>query len=279
MAARSSPAIDQLMVLGDRQHTREYVRDLWERRHFVMALARTDLRVRHLNSVLGQLWHLVNPALMISVYYFIFGVVLDARRGVPFYITFLVTGVVTFRSSQSTIVGCAGAIPKNLGLIRSIQFPRALIPLSITIEQVLAFLPAYALVILVAVIDGAPVSWRILLLPLVIAAGAIFSFGFGLTAARLGAGYSDFQQLLPHTFRVLFYVSGVLFSIEQSISNESIRRILSLNPFYGLIESARWCLLGDRLDMIALAALAGWTAIGLVGGLAFFRAAEYRYGG
>jgi len=267
-----------LLVLGTRPSLREYLHDLWSRRHFVMALATTDLRVRHMNSVLGQLWHLVNPALMITVYYFVFGVVLDARRGIDHYVTFLVTGVMTFRLAQATITGCASAIPKNLGLIRSIQFPRALVPVSISIQNVLGFLPGFALVVLVGVLEGVPPSWSLALLPAVIAVGAVFSLGLGLVAARLGAGYSDFQQILPHAFRVLLYVSGVLFSVQNSIANETVRTVLSLNPFYGLIELARWCVLDTPLHDTGVVSFAAWTAVGLVGGLKFFRAAEFRYG-
>lgn len=267
-----------LLVLGVRRSTRDYFAELWERRHFAVALATTDLRGRHMNSVLGQVWHLLNPALMITVYYFIFGVVLDARRGVDHYITFLVTGVMSFRLAQSIITDSAGSIPKNLELIRSIQFPRTLIPVSVTLQGLLGFLPGFSLVVVVGLLEGAPFSWRLALAPLLILDITMFSLGAGLIAARLGSSYTDFQQVLPHVFRILFYVSGVLYRSSSAISSETARFVLSLNPFYGLVETMRWSVLGTPVHPAALASFVSCTVVGLVAGLVFFRRAEYRYG-
>jgi teichoic acid transport system permease protein len=274
-----SPGHDQLIELGTRQPTTRYLRDLWARRHFALSLADNDLRAKHMNSVLGQLWHLLNPALMILVYFLIFGVVLDARRGVDNYVTFLVIGVVLFRFSQNTIIGSAQCITKNLGLIRSIQFPRALVPVSMVLENLFALVPAMVLVLVTAVLDGADLGARTLLLPLVIVVTALFTLGVGLAAARAGAALTDLSQVLPHLFRILFYMSGVLFAVDQFIADETIRSLFALNPFFCAISAARWSLMGEPLTGLVLVSFATWTVVALLAGLTFFRRAEHRFGG
>lgn len=270
---------DQLIELGTRQSTSSYLRDLWSRRHFALSLADNDLRAKHMNSVLGQLWHLLNPALMILVYFLIFGVVLDARRGIENYVTFLVMGVVLFRFAQNTIIDCAQCITKNLGLIRSIQFPRALVPVSVVLEHLFAIVPAMGLVLVTALLDGADVGPRTLLLPIIIAVTAAFTLGIGLAAARAGAALTDLSQVLPHLFRILFYMSGVLFSVDRFITNDTVRGLFALNPFYCAISTARWSLMGEPLPANVLISLAIWTVVALGGGLTFFRWAEHRFGG
>lgn len=274
-----SPGRDQLIELGTRQSTTSYLRDLWARRHFALSLADNDLRMKHMNSVLGQLWHLLNPALMILVYFLIFGVVLDARRGVDNYVTFLVMGVVLFRFSQNTIIGCSQCITRNLGLIRSIQFPRALVPVSVVLENLFALVPAVSLVMLTALLDGANLGLRTLLLPVVILVTALFTLGVGLAAARAGAALTDLSQVLPHLFRILFYMSGVLFAVDRFISNETVLGLFALNPFFCTISAARWSLMGEPLPGLVVLSLAIWTVVALTAGLAYFRRAEHRFGG
>ena len=267
-----------LIVLGTRRPLGTYLREVWQRRDFSYALADNDLRLRHMNSVLGQLWHLLNPALMIFVYFLIFGVVLDARRGVDNYVTFLVTGVIVFRLAANTITACARCIPTNIGLIRSIQFPRALVPIAVVLENLMAAIPALGLVILVAFLDGADVTWRLLTLPVVIGLGSMFTLGTGMMAARAGATLTDLTQVLPHFFRIMLYVSGVLFSVEAMIDNQLIRNLFALNPFYCLVAVARWSVMNAPIGERVLLGLVGWAIGGLIVGFPYFTRAEHRFG-
>ncbi len=231
-----------------------------------------------MNSVLGQMWHLLNPALMILVYYFIFGVFLGARDGIDNYVAFLVAGVISFRYVQAVIIQCTRSVPANIGLIRSVQFPRALVPGAVTIEQTLALLPGLLLVFVVAAVDGAPITWRILLLPAVIGAGASFALGLGFFGARIGASLTDLSQVLPHAFRILLYTSGVLFSLQRSVSNQLILTIFQLNPFYGFVSTVRWSIMAQPLEPLVVGSFLCWALIAPVVGLWYFRRAEHQFG-
>ncbi len=273
------PAADDLIVLGNRVPIGEYLRELWDRRHFAFALAENDTRSKHLDSFLGQVWHLLNPAMMIAVYFSIFGVILSARDGIDHYVTFLVAGVMVFRFSQNTIVSCCRCIPRNLGLIRSIQFPRSLVPVSVLLEELLSLLPAIGLIVVVAFFDGVDFGIRILLLPVIILLGAMMSLGIGMAGARVGAVLTDLQQILPHFFRIMLYVSGVLFSVRDSIENELLYKAFALNPFYDLVTMARWSITGHPIDRFVVFGLVSWAFVGLAIGGTAFRRAEHRYGG
>jgi teichoic acid transport system permease protein len=270
--------VPELMVLGTRTPLGAYLRDLWTRRHFARGLADSDMRAKHMNSVLGQFWHLLNPAMMIFVYWLVFGLILDARRGVENYISFLVVGVIIFRFTQNAIMGAAKSIAANLGLIRSIQFPRALVPISEVYAQLLALLPGIVLVAVVAAIDGVRPGPELLALPVVIGAAAMFSTGIGLMAARASTTLADLQQVLPHVFRILLYMSGVLFSVDAAIESQAIKDLFALNPFYCIITATRWAILGTPTSIWVPIALAIWTVLAVVIGFAWFRRGEHRYG-
>lgn len=276
--AGGSRGSDELVTLGVKEPIGDYLRSMWARRDFAMALARNDLRARHMNSFLGQAWYLMNPALNIAIYFLIFGVVLNARRGVESYISFLVIGVMFFRLTQNAVINCASCITKNAGLIRSIQFPRALIPVSVIIEAVLQFIPSIFLIALVTVIDADAPMWNWLGIPVILAATVAITLGLGLVAARIGAFLTDLQQLLPHFFRIMLYVSGVLFSVNDRIGNQTIRNLFFLNPFYDIIEGARWAFMGRPIGERVVVGLAGWTVVSLIAGLLVFKRGEHRYG-
>jgi teichoic acid transport system permease protein len=270
---------DGLTTLGLSERLPVYLRAMWARRDFTIELAKNDFRSNHMDSALGQAWHLLNPAFNIGIYFLIFGVVLDARRGVDNYVTFLVIGVMFFRLVQSAVIDCSSSIGKNSGLIRSIQFPRALVPVSVVLQAVMQFAPSVVLIAIISVFDvGAP-GWHWLGIPAVLVATIAIALGLGLLAANIGAFLPDLQQLLPHIFRLGLYVSGVFFAVDERISNETIRSLYFLNPFYDIIEAARWAFMGRPLGERVIVGLTAWAVVSLVAGILVFKRGEHRYGG
>ena len=137
-----------------------YVKDVWHRRHFAVVVPANDIRAQNMDTFFGQLWHLFNPALLIGVYYVIFGVILDANRGVENFIGFLVVGVIIFNLSQRSLQDAAISLRRNQSLIRSIQFPRALLPISSIVGQTVAFFPSFIVMLGFLLVTGENPSIR-----------------------------------------------------------------------------------------------------------------------
>jgi len=255
-----------------------YLSRLWDRRGYLSYGPRTELRSRNQNTVLGNLWHLLNPILSIAVYYLIFGVILGVTRGVEFFLAFLAVGVFTFQFINKGVRSCAGSLRRNLGLLRSINFPRAIIPLSATITEFLAFLPSVVVMAVVTVANGAPVrmSW-LAVVPLTMVLVA-FTAGAGLVSARLNHLLPDFENLLPFVFRLLFYGSGVLFSVEAYVTSERLLALFVANPVYSFLTLFRWAFLGMPMSGWEVLSIGVWTVGLVVGGLWWFRRGEATYG-
>ncbi|MGV9573970.1 ABC transporter permease, partial [Streptomyces nigra] len=94
-----------LSVSGARPSLFEYVRQLWDRRHFILAFSRAKLTAQYSQAKLGQLWQVATPLLNAAVYFLIFGLILEADRGMSreVYVPFLVTGVFVFTFTQSSV--------------------------------------------------------------------------------------------------------------------------------------------------------------------------------
>lgn len=255
-----------------------YLLEVWRRREFAVVVPAQDLRAQNMDTALGQLWHLLNPALLVGVYFLIFGVVLDTRRGVENFLGFLIVGVVLFHLIQRVVQDAAVCIGRNQGLIRSIQFPRILLPLATVNGQTFAFLPALAVALLAVLATGERPSVRWLAIIAVLAAVYVFNLGAALVVARVGASVTDLQRLLPHLLRLLFYASGVIFSVEVFVTSDFWRAAFAVNPIYDLITCARWCLLGTEVAPSVVTGLVAWCAVLPVAGFVAFRRAERRFG-
>lgn len=294
-----------------------YLADLWQRRHFIMGFATARNVAMYTEARLGQVWQVLTPLLNAAVYYLIFGVILDTKRGVPDFIGFLVAGVFIFNFTQRSFIIASRVINDSLPLIRALYFPRAALPLGyvlIELEQLMVSMVVLAIIVLAA---GEPLTWYWLLVLPVLLLQAIFNVGAGLILARIGAGVDDVSQLLPFVVRTWMYTSGVMFSIQTLKSltgHHKLAYVLQVNPAAVYITLVRTALLkSQRLsipgaapynhrlctlyyneparhlyDSAHCAALVsrtdlwlyavGWAVLALVIGFFYFWRAEARYG-
>jgi len=237
-----------------------------------------DFRAQNLDTVLGSLWHVVNPLLQVGVYFLVFGMILRTDRGLDNFLTFLAVGIFTFQFTQRSATKGAKAIVSNEGLIRSIGFPRVILPISSVMAEGLAHLPAVAVMLVVAVATGVWPSVFWVLIVVVLAVQVMFNLGLAFIAARVTTMFRDFENMLPFMFRILFYLSGILYSVQDRVSNPTLRRIFYLNPAFALASLARSAVFGELGQPVLWVSAAGWAALLLVGGFFFFKAGEDSYG-
>lgn len=261
--------------------TRNYLIEMWNRREFAIAVPLEELRSAHKTTLLGNLWHLGNPLLLIGVYYFVFGKLLKSDRGIDNYLLWLTIGVFAFRLTSSSVLGGATSISKNKGLIRAIKFPRALLPISVVISTVLTFGIELSLLTIFTMGSGVGLSRRLLWLPLIVLIHTAFNAGGALIAARLNEAFRDIQQIIPFLFRLLMYLSGVMFPIQTYFGDDIggwAKQLLSLNPILHILNLYRWAFLGTEVDVNASVRTAVIAVAALWFGFRYFRAAEWRYG-
>lgn len=256
---------------------RPYLRAMWSRRSYIRYVANSTLSERQINSVLGNLWHLINPILQISVYYVIFGLVLEVDRGVANFITFLTIGTLIFTSFQRSTISGSRSVVSNLGLVRAVSFPRAILPVTSTLTETIAMLPSIFVIYVVAIATGESVHPRWLILLPILVVMVLFNLGAALLAARATTHVRDLQQVLPFVFRILLYASGVLFSASE-YAEGAYRWMFTLNPVYCFLTLCRWSILGGAIDGLLAISAAIWTVTLLVAGFLWFRAGEASYG-
>ncbi|MEV6952610.1 ABC transporter permease [Streptomyces sp. NPDC051183] len=275
-----------LSVSGARPSLGGYVRQLWGRRHFIMAFSRAKLVAQYSQAKLGQIWQVATPLLNALVYYLIFGLILNAGRGMEkgVYIPFLVMGIFVFTFTQNSLMAGVRAIPTNLGLVRALHFPRASLPISFSMQQLQQLLYSMIVVVVVAVGFGnyPRLSW-LLVIP-TLALQFVFNTGLALVFARMGSKTPDLAQLMPFLTRTWMYASGVMFSISEMLKDKPawIADVLQWNPAAIYMDLVRFALIDDygrdNLPPHVWAFAVGWAVLIGFGGFVYFWKAEERYG-
>ncbi|MEU3525767.1 ABC transporter permease [Streptomyces sp. NPDC038707] len=275
-----------LSVSGARPSLAEYVRQLWGRRHFILAFSQAKLTAQYSQAKLGQLWQVATPLLNAAVYFFIFGLILHASRGMSreVYIPFLVTGVFVFTFTQSSVMSGVRAISGNLGLVRALHFPRASLPISFSLQQLQQLLFSMLVLFVVAVGFGSYPGPSWLLIVPVLVLQFLFNTGLALIVARMGAKTPDLAQLMPFLLRTWMYASGVMFSIDTMLAGrpEWIVRVLQVNPVAVYMDLMRFALIdgygSSHLPPHVWAIALFWAVVVFAGGFVYFWKAEERYG-
>src|SRR5579872_7346693 len=190
-----------------------YLRQVWQRRHFIVAYATARSVSMYTEARLGQLWQVLTPLLNSAVYYLIFGILFQANRGISHYTAYLVTGVFIFGFTERSIVVGSSVMRANLALIRALHFPRACLPLAYVLVEFQQLLLSMIVLFAIVLGTGEPLTlYWFLLLP-VLFLQAMFNMGAALILARVGAGAQDVGQLVPFLLRVWRYFCGVMYSI------------------------------------------------------------------
>lgn len=278
-----------LQRMGVRPGLREYMRSLWERRDFTLVLARSKAEAENQNTYLGRVWDILNPTLNAAVYVLIFGLLLKTRDGMANVVGFIVVGTFMYKFFSDSVTGSAKAIPRNLNLVRSLHFPRAVLPISSVLAELTMLAPALLVMATFVIVSdrwmfnlGSQPDWTwFLLLPAVLML-FMFSTGAGFVLARLGARWPDILNFLPFVLRIGMYASGVIFSIDHYIKgNEVLGAIMNYQPVAVYLNLARQAVLEEPSAPFAphmwLVGLA-WAVVMLVVGFIVFWRDEARYG-
>jgi teichoic acid transport system permease protein len=237
----------------------KYLRMLWQRRQFITGFATASNVAMYSEARLGQLWQVLTPLLNAAVYFLIFGVLLHVSRGVPDYITFLVTGIFVFNFTQRACITSSVVMRDNLPLIRALPFPRGCLPLGYVIIELQQLLLSFTVLFVIILAYGEPFTWYWFLILPILVLQTLFNVGCSFLLARWGSGFDDVSQLLPFVIRTWMYASGVIFSITTSLAlvpgqslyyHRHLAYLLQINPAAVYITLIRNSLLtAQRISM------------------------------
>lgn len=272
--------LDGLRMIGTRPALSDYVRQLWGRRHFIVADSRAKVSSNMRQMILGNTWLVLKPVLNAAVYLLIFGILLQTNRGIDNFIGYLVIGVFMFNFTARSLSSGANSVASGRNLMRAFSFPKASLPISAVLRETLNAIPALVAMMLmvIAIPPHAVITWRWLIFPAVFALQIIFNLGIAMIAARLVAKIRDLSNLISLFTRFWLYGSGVFFSYDRFINHPKLLLLMEANPLFQVLDISRDLLLyGETPEPRAWAILAAWAVTALGVGLIFFWRGERNY--
>jgi len=253
-------------------------RELWEYRDLLVLLVRRDLLARYQQTLLGPLWHLLQPVLTTLVFALVFsrfaGIPTDGVPAPLFYLC----GLLGWNYFAQNVVGSGGAFINNQQLFSKVWFPRLIAPMAIVAAnlitvalQLVPFLAFFAYYKLFGTSAGnVHLGWSALLAPLPLLHLAALSLGIGLCLAASTARYRDAMHLTQYVVQLWLFATPIIYPL--SHVPERWGWLIRANPVSAPIETLRWCLLGrGTIDPGALGWSVGVTVVLLFAGVFAFQ--------
>ena len=283
----ASPTTTKLVTLGNlsrvgaRPPLGQYVRLLWERRHFLWADARAKVASGTRQSLLGKAWLVLDPLINGAVYFLVFGLLMKNARGIDNFLGYLLIGVFLFQFTTQSINGGARSVQSGKNLIRAFTFPRAALPISVVLRNLLNLGPT--LVTLAALIYFVPpveeYTWRLALVPAALGLQVVFVIGLSLLVARWAAALPDITNLVGVVMRVWLFMSAVFYSFDRFVTDPDLLVWLEANPMFIVLDIVRDCVLyATTPDLMRWVWLGAWALGTLLIGFVVFWQAEESYG-
>lgn len=220
--------------------------NLIRKRKLVAEIVRFRLKSTAVDNRLGFLYWLVDPILMILVYWFVFSVLRGTDVYSP-YPVFLGCAIISWKYFTRCLGNGIKTFKSHGSTMKSIPFPTIVLPIALTLEEgILYIFGVVALVVVAALLGCTPTPYLWQLLPL-IAIQAVFMFGIALVASVLGAIIYDLSLYISHAIRIGFYISPSLYGIDmikdKLISHpEVFEAYILINPFALLFTGYRLCI-------------------------------------
>lgn len=249
---------------------------LWRARGLLYFLVWRDLKVRYKQTVLGILWAVLQPLLMMLVFTVIFGhFVRLPSDGVP-YALFVYSALVPWTFFSQALSQAANSLIDSSHLIAKASFPRLVIPLAAALGAAVDSGVTLILLVGMLAIYGITPSLALIALPFFLVLALVAALAVGVWLSALNVQYRDVRYTLPFLIQIWFYATPIIYPAR--LISGSWHWVLALNPLTGIIDGCRWALIGTgTLDGRALALSVTISLLLLVAGLYYFRRVERRF--
>jgi ABC-type polysaccharide/polyol phosphate export permease len=251
---------------------REAARESWSRRRLIRYLVQADLKKKGADTLLGNLWWVLDPILQMLVYVVLVTIIF--QRTTPAYPLFIFAAILPWKWFTSSINDAIVSVTSQERLIKQIHFPKIVLPFAATVAGLVNFgFGLVGLAGLLILLFPDRISVTLVLIPIIAAVQFVFTLGLTFLVAATNVFYRDLGNVSRHVLRLWFYLSPAIYSISQVDhivqENPILGVLFNLNPFTILFEAyraviysgelPRWSTLGGLfLASLVLLLVATW---------------------
>lgn len=261
--SQKSPLLEELVYLI---RYRDLVREIISR----------NIKVRYKRSMLGVLWTMISPLLMMTVLTVVFSSIF--RFSVDNYAIYVLSGLVIWNFFSESTSEAMSEMVYSGSLFSRIRVPKAIFAVAAVGNGLINLAVSLVPLLLIMVILGVRIKPSALLIPIPIAIEVLITLGVGLVLSNVALYFADVLVIYRVLLLVMFYLTPIIYPIE--LLPEYLRRIMALNPLFYVIQIFRSLLyVGNPLEVGDLLLAAGMALVILFFGWWVFarKADEYPY--
>jgi ABC-type polysaccharide/polyol phosphate export permease len=216
----------------------EGISEIWSRRQLARYLVQADMIKHGANTVLGNIWWVLDPLLQMAIYVIFVSVIL--KRGGPDYPLFVFAAILPWKWFSTSINDAILSVTSREAIIKQVKFPTIVLPLAATVSGVVSFLfgliPLFGMML---AFYADRITPYLLLIPVVAFVQFFFTLSLCIVAAAINVFFRDLGNLARHFIRLWFYLSPALYGGAEIDPNKYgvIAQIYKLNPWVPLFES------------------------------------------
>ncbi len=269
------------------------LRETFRYTYLLRNLVQRDVKVRYKNSLLGVVWSLLNPLLMMMVYTVLF-TILRPNNSIQYFHIFILVALIPWQFLAGTVLGGTVSITQNASLVKKVFFPRALLPTSVMFSQLVNFALSFVVLVVLLYLSGIGLTRYVLWVPVILFTQMVFMLGLALALAAAQTFYRDTLQIMQVVVLAWFFLTPIFYPFEDFAHTADLmgwsftpaRLMRWINPMASIVDSYRTVLWGTMnsqgqpaaMDPLMLGRTFVTAVITLVIGYYFFIKTEHLFG-
>jgi len=214
----------------------------------IRSMVRRDISARYRGSMGDALWAVLNPALLMLTYFFVFGIVLRARFAgdssrTSFALYFL-AGMLPWLPFAEAVGRAPGVVVEYRNFVKKLLFPVEILPVNLTISGLVTQVFALGVFFIFLLATHGSIPLTALWIPVLVIPQLLLTVGFSWLLAALGVYFRDLTQIIGYVLTLWFFLTPICYP-EDALPPEALG-ILSKNPIFVLVRGFRACLLEHR---------------------------------
>jgi ABC-type polysaccharide/polyol phosphate export permease len=272
--------------------TRGRISEIIRHRFLLRNLVIRDLKARYKNSLLGIVWSLLNPLLMMAVYTILFTILIPADN-IPDYPIFILVALIPWQFFNTTVLGGTASITSNAPLVKKVYFPRILLPGATLLGNLVNFALACIILVILLYVFGIGLTIHALWFPAILITQIIFTYGLIFVLSAMHTFYRDTLMVMEVVMLAWFFLTPIFYPFERfseyaqmaGITFNPARLMRWLNPMASIVDGYRTILWGNvpnsgpsAMDPLALLRTFVTAVIVFIIGYYIFYRTEHLFG-
>ena len=250
-------------------------KELWTYKELFYFYAWRDLKVKYKQTVLGVLWVVLQPLLMVLIFSLFFSRVMNVQHSDVPYPIFVFSGLLLWTFFSSSISAAGSSMISNSEVVKKIYFPRIIIPVSSILVSSIDFIVAFVVFVLAFLYYGVHADFLVLLGCWLVSIFLMFLSTLGISCwlSALMVKYRDFRHVIPFGLQIGLFVSPVIYP-NTFVGRDWLNYVIAMNTMYAPITLFRTPFMNDPLRIELILISISVMILLLLIGISYFKKTE-----